>query len=315
MSLGLMGEILKRSLRFGRSSQIDPLLEERCLIGLKSWLEARRHQCQTSQAGKRLKCCVRCLSLPKRIDFFNICVELTLMLFFLPLHKDRSDMRPVLFLAQAESSRSLLQAVSDSGPVGTLLILLSMAAFALILVRLWQLRRVVLLPEQQLTELESLLHGGRTEEALAYCSAPSNDSFVTRALEPALARLSASPMAVFELRASIEEAGEVEVAALHRQTEPIAVIGAIAPLIGLLGTVLGMIGAFDALGAGAQSNQESIAGSISLALTTTLLGLVIAIPCVASVSWLRSRIDATAAEAGRELERLVLPLELGADAE
>ena len=224
-------------------------------------------------------------------------------------------MRPVFFLAQAESSRSLLQAVSDSGPVGTLLILLSMAAFALILVRLWQLRRVTLLPEHQLTELESLLHGGRIEEALAYCSAPLNDSFLTRALEPALARLSASPMAVFELRASIEEAGEVEVAALHRQTEPIAVIGAIAPLIGLLGTVLGMIGAFDALGAGAQSNQESIAGSISLALTTTLLGLVIAIPCVASVSWLRSRIDATAAEAGRELERLVLPLELGADAE
>ena len=185
-----MGEIFKRGLRSGRSSQIAPLLAERCLIELKSCPEARRHQCQTSQAGKRLKCCVRCLSLPKRIDLFNICVELTLMLFFL-LHKDRSDMRPVLFLAQAESSRSLLQAVSDSGPVGTLLILLSMAAFALILVRLWQLRRVVLLPEQQLTELESLLHGGRTEEALAYCSAPSNDSFVTRALEPALARLSA----------------------------------------------------------------------------------------------------------------------------
>jgi biopolymer transport protein ExbB len=237
------------------------------------------------------------------------------MPFFCLSHKDRSDMRPVFFLAQAESSRSLLQAVSDSGPVGTLLILLSMAAFALILVRLWQLRRVTLLPEQQLMELESLLHGGRVDEALAYCSTPLNDSFVTRALEPALARLSASPMAVFELRASIEEAGEVEVAALHRQTEPIAVIGAIAPLSGLLGTVLGMIGAFDALGAGAQSNQESIAGSISLALTTTLLGLVIAIPCVASVSWLRSRIDATAAEAGRELERLVLPLELGADAE
>ena len=204
---------------------------------------------------------------------FNTCVKLTPMLsFFLP-HKDRSDIHTAFLLAQAESSRSLLQAVSDSGPVGTLLILL-MAAFALILVRLWQLRRVTLLPEQQLTELESLLHGGRIEEALAYCSAPLNDSFLTRALEPALARLSASPMAVFELRASIEEAGEVEVAALHRQTEPIAVIGAIAPLIGLLGTVLGMIGAFDALGAGAQSNQESIAGSISLALTTTLLGLV-----------------------------------------
>ncbi len=237
------------------------------------------------------------------------------MLFLLLPTKDRLDMQPVVVLAQTESSRSLLQAVSDSGPVGTLLILLSMAAFALILVRLWQFRRVVLLPELQLNELESLLHGGRVDEALAYCSAPVNDSFITRALEPALARLSASPMAVFELRASIEEAGEVEVAALHRQTEPIAVIGAIAPLIGLLGTVLGMIGAFDALGAGAQSNQESIAGSISLALTTTLLGLVIAIPCVASVSWLRSRIDATAAEAGRELERLVLPLELGADAE
>ncbi|MAV55220.1 MAG: hypothetical protein CMJ28_04615, partial [Phycisphaerae bacterium] len=75
-------------------------------------------------------------------------------------------MRPVFFLAQTESSRSLLQAVSDSGPVGTLLILLSIAAFALILVRLWQLRRTVLLPEHQLTELESLLHGARVDEAL-----------------------------------------------------------------------------------------------------------------------------------------------------
>ena len=222
-------------------------------------------------------------------------------------------MQPVFLLAQAESSRSLLQAVSDSGPVGTLLILLSMAAFALILVRLWQFRRVTLLPEQQLTELESLLHGGRVQEALAYCSTPLNDSFLTRALEPALARLSASPMAVFELRASIEEAGEVEVAALHRQTEPIAVVA--RSLDWSSGYRSGHDPRRDALGAGAQSNQESIAGSISLALTTTLLGLVIAIPCVASVSWLRSRIDAIAAEAGRELERLVLPLELGADSE
>ena len=68
-------------------------------------------------------------------------------------------------------------------------------------------------------------------------------------------------MAVFELRASIEEAGEVEVADLHRQTEPIAVIGAIAPLIGLLGTVLGMIGAFDALGAGRRATKSPLPGA------------------------------------------------------
>ena len=187
-----------------------------------------------------------------------------------------------------------MQAVSDSGPVGTLLILLSIAAFAARFGSFVATKAGDAASEQQLTNLNHCCTAGGSRLA---CSA-LNDSFLTRAAPTSFGSIGASPMAVFELRASIEEAGEVEVAALHRQTEPIAVIGAIAPLIGLLGTVLGMIGAFDALGGGAKTAKvhcrEHFAG-----LTTTLLGLVIAIPCVASVSWLRSRIDATAAGRAR----------------
>ena len=110
---------------FGQSSGSRSPSRQAVLDRVEVLARARHRQCLTSLVGRRLKCCDPCHSPPKRIVLFNTCVKSTPMLsFFLP-HKDRSDMRPVFFLAQAESSRSLLQAVSDSGPVGTLLILLS----------------------------------------------------------------------------------------------------------------------------------------------------------------------------------------------
>ncbi len=86
-------------------------------------------------------------------------------------------------------------------------------------------------------------------------------------------------------------------------------IGSIAPLLGLLGTVLGMIGAFDSLSRSAGSNHEEMAANISLALVTTLMGLILAIPCIALFTFFRNRIDAFAAEAAMEIERLTLHLE------
>ena len=86
-------------------------------------------------------------------------------------------------------------------------------------------------------------------------------------------------------------------------------IGSIALLLGLLGTVTGMVGAFESLGADAARKYEALAGDISMALITTLLGLALAIPCVALFTFFRNRIDAFASEAGMEIERLVLSLE------
>ena len=86
-------------------------------------------------------------------------------------------------------------------------------------------------------------------------------------------------------------------------------IGSIAPLLGLLGTVLGMVGAFESLSHTATPNHEELAASISLALVTTLMGLILAIPCIALHRYFGNRIDTFASEASREIERLALHLE------
>ncbi|MEE8248489.1 MAG: MotA/TolQ/ExbB proton channel family protein, partial [Alphaproteobacteria bacterium] len=123
-----------------------------------------------------------------------------------------------------------------------------------------------------------------------------------------------SAFGAFEIKNAIEEAGEDQTARLYRSTDPLGVIGSIAPLLGLLGTVLGMVGAFEALSRTAAVNHEDLASNISLALVTTLMGLILAIPCIALFTFFRNRIDAFASEAGLDIERLVLHLESPAPA-
>ena len=116
---------------------------------------------------------------------------------------------------------------------------------------------------------------------------------------------------MFEVKNTIEEAGQDQAARLYRSTDGLGVIGTISPLLGLLGTVVGMVGAFDSMSLSGGSNSEQLAANISMALVTTLMGLALAIPCVALFTWFRNRIDSLASEAGREVEKLVLHLESG----
>jgi len=78
---------------------------------------------------------------------------------------------------------------------------------------------------------------------------------------------------------------------------PLEVIGSLAPLLGLFGTVLGMIEAFRQLeGAGAQVDPAILSGGIWVALLTTAVGLAVAMPAVALLNWLERRVDGLAHE-------------------
>ena len=110
-------------------------------------------------------------------------------------------------------------------------------------------------------------------------------------------------------KAALEEAGDDQTSRLFRSTDALGLIGTIAPLLGLLGTVLGMVGAFESIGDTASSNHSALATNISEALVTTMLGLVLAIPCVTMFSYFRNRIEGLSSEASSEIERLVLHLE------
>ena len=154
------------------------------------------------------------------------------------------------------------------------------------------------------------MKSGNIDGAAAYCIDPVNDSFLTRILGAGLFRYQRSAFGVFEIKSAVEEAGEEQAARLYRATDGLGVIGTIAPLLGLLGTVIGMVGAFDSISHSAgSSNYEDLATSISMALVTTLMGLTLAIPCVALFTYFRNRIDAFAADGAREVERLLVHIE------
>jgi biopolymer transport protein ExbB len=219
--------------------------------------------------------------------------------------------------ALAETSAgggTLLKFIVGGGVIGYIILALSVVAVAWVVYLLLALRRTVLLPPAQIEAVSALLKGGQAEGAIAFCARAENDSFFTRILAPGLQRLVRSPFGALDMREALQESGEEETARLYRATDGLGVIGAIAPLLGLLGTVQGMIGAFDTVATGAVNDAgyyERLASDISLALITTFQGLVVAIPVVAMFTYFRNRIDAVASAAGNSMERMILDAETG----
>lgn len=229
-----------------------------------------------------------------------------------------ASLEPALDLLPTASEGGPFKFLTGGGVVGIIILLLSLAAAGLAIALFVRIRAKVLVPPESVEALREMLVRGRPEEALEYCLLPEHDSFLCRILGPGLTRYLRSGFGALELRSTLEEAGGEETARLYRATDALGVIGSVAPLLGLLGTVQGMIGAFDTVATSAVSDPgyyERLAGNISLALITTLQGLVVAIPCVILFSFFRNRIDAIAAGAAREIDRLTLLLEAPASDE
>ena len=208
-----------------------------------------------------------------------------------------------------EPASSWLTTIGKGGTVGYIIISLSLVAMALVIMHFMQIRRTSLLPQEQLAFIEKCLSEGSVDEALGYCVDPANDTYLTRILATGLLRYQRSAFGPFELKNALEEAGEDQTSRLFRSTDALSLIGTIAPLLGLLGTVLGMVGAFETIGQTTSNTHSALAVNISEALVTTMLGLVLAIPCLTLSSFFRNRIEGLSAEACSEIERLVLHLE------
>jgi biopolymer transport protein ExbB len=144
--------------------------------------------------------------------------------------------------------------------------------------------------------------------AIRYCE--RGDSFLVRVFGSALTRCSRSPFGFMEIRTALEEAGQREADRLNRSIEWIGLIAAVAPMLGLLGTTIGMIGAFNSIGSleGAARSRE-LASFMSLALVNTAEGLAVAIPCTAAFSLLRRRLDRLIGETGEVIENLAVYIE------
>lgn len=212
-----------------------------------------------------------------------------------------------------EDKRSAFGMLFGGGIAGIfivlLLILLSMVAVAFIVEHSMTIRHSALMPERVLAELEQFIAGGQIEDAIEYCQLPENYSLVSNCVLAGLERYTTSDYGFAEYRSAVEEEGENQTGRLYRKTEVLGVIGSIAPMLGLTGTVLGMIVAFNTIAATeGMAKPEELAGGIGQALITTLLGLFVAIPSMIAFSFFRNRIDSIVAESGKRIERLLAPL-------
>lgn len=211
----------------------------------------------------------------------------------------------------SEPGKSLLEHILSGGPVGYIILGLSFAAASLVIVHTIQIRLARLAPPELFDELRAALSRRDLTATAKICNNPDNACFLTRVIGSAVSRAASSPFGTLELRNAVEEAGQEEVARLYRSTDGLSLIAAVAPMLGLFGTVVGIVGAFDELGSasGGFARPDQLASSISVALITTALGLALAIPATAFLTLFRNRIDAVAARVARLTEELLLSVE------
>ncbi len=174
-----------------------------------------------------------------------------------------------------------------------LLIAGSLIAVALIVRGLFDVRRRVMLPPRTIARMRELADAGRFGEMVE--AARKDRSIVGRVVHAAASSEDTSPEGMREMAETV--AGQ-QCARWYRKVEPLNLIGNLGPLLGLAGTVWGMILAFQGLGmAGGEANPGVLSLGISKALFHTLLGLLLAVPCLAAHGLLRARVDAYCNEA------------------
>jgi biopolymer transport protein ExbB len=163
----------------------------------------------------------------------------------------------------------------------------SFAALALIIERAIQIERARGDLSVLLRPVSSFAQGAKWEDALKHCDADPRP--VARVARAGLEK-HGRPRS--EIREAIEDAAERELVRLERRLALIGVLGKVAPLLGLFGTVTGMIDAFRKIGdvGGGPVDQTVLAGGIWQALLTTAAGLAVAIPVLLAHSILESRV-------------------------
>lgn len=181
--------------------------------------------------------------------------------------------------------------VAGGGPIVLLLICLSLLSVALIVVKIFQLAGVTGDGERRETAFRRWSKGDRVGAMKAMEeSATPVDRLVRQAMTGLVAGLDRKA-----LDDDLEWRGNAEVLAMGRHIRVLELIATVSPLLGLLGTVLGMIRAFQelALAEGA-ANASLLAAGIWQALLTTAAGLIVAIPAAIAAGLLSARVEAAA---------------------
>jgi biopolymer transport protein ExbB len=176
--------------------------------------------------------------------------------------------------------------VRAGGPMMWPIILCSIAAAAIVLERLWTLQDRRVLPKELTGKVWQLIESNQINDKVI--AALEQNSPLGRVLAAGLANRHRSREAMME---RLEDAGRHVIHELERFLNTLGTIAGISPLLGLLGTVTGIIKSFNAIQAGGMGDPRALSGGIAEALICTAAGLIVAIPALFAYRLLRSKVD------------------------
>ncbi|MBL7016533.1 MAG: MotA/TolQ/ExbB proton channel family protein [Kiritimatiellales bacterium] len=215
--------------------------------------------------------------------------------------------------AGADSDKlTFLDLVMQGGWAMIPLGLLSMAMIFFIVQNFVSLRSKTLLHSEMMPEFLEMMVKGESLKALEHCR--EKPTMFTLIFGAGLERCvddEDDEINFDKVKESVEEATVEQLTQLMKPIDYLSIIGAIAPMLGLLGTVSGMIKAFHTMGTQGMGKPELLAGNIGEALMTTATGLVIAIPAMLFYFYFKKGFNKTLATLGRNLGFLFDALEKG----
>jgi biopolymer transport protein ExbB len=209
---------------------------------------------------------------------------------------------PVDGTTPPQSKSSLRWFFDAAGPIGIFLVFVSVYLTALIIRLFMELRMTEAVPPPLVERLESSIKERKFQEAYDACR--DNESFLARLVRTGVANL---PNGRPEAKEAMNGMAEEVVTGMEQKISYLAIIGQLGPLIGLVGTLIGMIMSFQeiARASGAQPRPEKVAEGISTALVITLLGISLAVPAIFFFAFFRNRISVMTMEATRVADRVI----------
>jgi len=176
--------------------------------------------------------------------------------------------------------------VAAGGWCGWVIVFLSFVGLALIIEHAVNIKRDKIVPPQLIDEIEGMFENEEYQEALELCESEPN--FLTNILAAALPKINQG----FEtMKSAMADVAEEEAIKLQQKISYLSLVGNVSPMLGLFGTVTGMISAFQTIArVGAAVTPADLADGIAVALVTTFQGLLVAIPCTIAYFIFRNKV-------------------------
>jgi biopolymer transport protein ExbB len=203
----------------------------------------------------------------------------------------------------------MFEIVKAGGIVMVPIILSSIIAAAIILERMWTLQQRRVLPTELTEKVWRWVEQRQIQDK--HIAALQQNSPLGKILAAGLANRHRGRDIIKE---SIEDTGRHVVHELERFINALGTIATLSPLLGLLGTVVGMIRTFNAITTAGIGNPAALAGGIAEALITTAAGLIVAIPALIGYKYLRGRVESLVVEMEKEAIKLVQAMDESAEA-